>query len=170
MFLLKQRKNKEKHHKSSLQSHPVPKLALQQKNQTNQRIHGEENNQFFQTCENRWEDSFYSSIPLHRIFISEKQKDRWFELMKDQKYAQFTGEFLTLEDCKKRGMNAPFGAGLTKRAYQLNVSAFLNASKQYLMNNDSWESNKFDLDAEALIRFFSIASLFGLIANSIPSS
>ena len=106
----------------------------------------EENNQFFQTCENRWEDSFYSSIPLHRIFISEKQKDRWFELMKDQKYAQFTGEFLTSEDCKKRGMNAPFGAGLTKRAYQLNVSAFLNASKQYLMNNDSWESNKFDLE------------------------
>ena len=66
--------------------------------------------------------------------------------MKDQKYPQFTGEFLTSEDCKKRGMNAPFGDGLTKRAYQLNVSAFLNASKQYLMNNDSWESNKFDLE------------------------
>ena len=51
-----------------------------------------------------------------------------------------------LQRIVKRGMNAPFGAGLTKRAYQLNVSAFLNASKQYLMNNDSWESNKFDLE------------------------
>ena len=61
----------------------------------------EENNQFFQTCENRW-DSFYYSIPLNRIFISEKQKDRWFELMKDQKYAQFTGEFLTQKIVKKR--------------------------------------------------------------------
>ena len=61
-----------------------------------------------------------------------------------KKYAQFTGKFLA-EDCKKRGMNVPFGVGLTKQAYQLNVSAFLNASKQYLVNNDSWESNKFDL-------------------------
>ncbi len=97
-----------------------------------------ENNLFFPDCENAWNRSFYFPLPLHRIFISEKQKERWFALKIDPQNSRFLDEYLSVKECNKMGIDAPFGAGITKQAYQLDVSSFLSASQALLQKNGLW--------------------------------
>ena len=106
----------------------------------------EENTRFFPEFEQAWGKSFYGPLLLHRIFISEKQKNRWFELKQDSKYVEFLGDFLHSEKCASIQIQAPFGAGITKRAFQLDVAGFLTASRKHLEIIGAWCTSSYRED------------------------
>ena len=103
-----------------------------------------ENDLFFPPYELAWNKSFYSPLALHRIFTSEKQKNRWLELKQDSKFKGFIGDYLTKEKCKRLEIIAPFGAGITRQAFQLDVASFLTASRKYLESIGAWGSSSWE--------------------------
>jgi glycine oxidase len=102
-----------------------------------------ENELFFRQCERAWGSNFYRSIPLHRLFISEKQKDTWNEMEKKSDFIQFQDGQWSTAHYEEMGIQAPLGAGITKNAWQLDVPSFLQASKDYLIANKAWKNSAF---------------------------
>ena len=103
-----------------------------------------ENELFFRQCERAWKKNFYRSIPLHRLFISEKQKNTWNEMEKNSDFISFQNGQLNSVQYQKMGIQAPHGGGITKNAWQLDVSGFLKASKDYLIAIKAWKNSSFE--------------------------
>ena len=101
------------------------------------------NDSFYNRYAKAWGKSFYKAITLHRIFISKKQQANWRMKEKDSIAGLYTGKFLSSVDWAKKGLHAPHGSGITKNAYQLDVSSFLQASREKLQSVDAWESSSF---------------------------
>jgi hypothetical protein len=101
------------------------------------------NQSFYHHCEQAWAKSFYKPISFHRIFKSKKQQFIWSVKQSDSIAGLYTGKFLSSEDWEKKGLYAPHGTGLTKSSYQLDVSSFLQKSREKLQSVDAWESGSF---------------------------
>jgi hypothetical protein len=103
-----------------------------------------ENELFFRQCERSWGSDFYRSIPLHRLFVSEKQKNAWNEMEKNPDFFLFQNGQLNSDQYQKMGIQARLGGGITKNAWQLDVSRFLKASKDYLIAIKAWKNSSFE--------------------------
>lgn len=103
-----------------------------------------ENQKFFRSCEQAWSQKFYSSLPLHRIFISEKQKGIWQDLKEHSDFKKFAGDIKSSAYYQKLEVHAKLGAGITTDAWQLDVFAFLRASRDILTVTNSMDSVLFD--------------------------
>ena len=104
-----------------------------------------ENELFFHQCERAWGKTFYRSIPLHRIFISQKQKSTWNEMEKNPDLSEFQNGQWSTAHFQEMGIQAPLGAGITKNAWQLDVPRFLQASKDYLLKKKAWKNSSFEM-------------------------
>ena len=104
-----------------------------------------ENELFFQQCERAWGKTFYRSIPLQRIFISQKQKKIWNEMEKNPDFNEFQNGQWSTAHFQKMGIQAPLGAGITKNAWQLDVPRFLQASKDCLLKKKAWKNSSFEM-------------------------
>jgi glycine/D-amino acid oxidase-like deaminating enzyme len=104
-----------------------------------------ENELFFQQCERAWGKTFYRSIPLHRIFISQKQKNTWNEIERNPDFSEFQNGQRSTSHYEEMSIQAPFGAGITKNAWQLDVPHFLQASKDYLTRKKAWKNSPFEM-------------------------
>ncbi len=102
-----------------------------------------ENESFFTQCERTWGKKFYKSIPLHRLFISEKQKEIWNGMEKNSDFNQFQNGQLSSAHYQKMGIQARLGSGITKNAWQLDVPSFLEASKDALIAINAWKNSSF---------------------------
>jgi len=103
-----------------------------------------ENELFFRQCERSWGSDFYRSIALHRLFISEKQKKSWKEMEKNPDFFLFQNGQLNSDQYQKMGIQARLGGGITKNAWQLDVSRFLKASKDYLIAIKALKNSSFE--------------------------
>ncbi|MDG1325524.1 MAG: FAD-dependent oxidoreductase [Opitutales bacterium] len=103
-----------------------------------------ENELFFRQCERAWGRKFYQTIPLHRLFMSEKQKKAWNEMEKNSDFISFQNGQWNSVQYQKIGILAEHGGGITKNAWQLDVPSFLGASKEYLIANNSWRNSAFE--------------------------
>ena len=99
-----------------------------------------ENKLFFSSLEKAWSESFYKSINLHRIFKTEQQRNLWVKKLNHSIANIFTGSIISSVAWEKQKVLAPFGSGITKNAYKLDVKKFLKTSKDVLKSADSWES------------------------------
>ena len=78
------------------------------------------------------------------VFLNLKNNSLiWSIKQSDSIAGLYTGKFLSSEDWEKKGLHAPHGSGLTKSAYQLDVSSFLQKSREKLQSVDAWESGSF---------------------------
>jgi glycine/D-amino acid oxidase-like deaminating enzyme len=103
------------------------------------------NQLFYGQLEQRWEKDLYTSLALHRIFKSEKQKSIWKKKSTTQEFAAFFGKQIGRKEYEKVGIQADYGGGITRQTFRLDVSGFLSSSKEYLESIDSWSGEKFDL-------------------------
>ena len=101
------------------------------------------NESFYHNCEQSWGKLFYKPISLHRIFKSKKQQSIWSIKRRDTIAGLYTGKFTSSVDWKTKGLHAPHGSGLTKNAYQLDVTTFLEKSREKLHSINAWESGSF---------------------------
>ena len=104
----------------------------------------EANQLFYGQLEQKWKKDLYTSLALHRIFKSEKQRSAWHNKSLNPQIASFFGKQIGRKEYEKVGIQADYGGGITQQAFRLDVSTFLSLSKEYLESTNSWSREKFD--------------------------
>lgn len=97
---------------------------------------------FFRSMEEQSGESLYKKFLLHRIFVSEKQRDLWIDKTKDIAFRQFARTVETSKACEKLGLEAPLGAG-TQLANRLDFPLFLKLSEDKLRQAGCWQQGVF---------------------------
>ena len=85
-------------------------------------------------------DKFYEELTLHRVFRNQKQADIWNSSEGRLSKFQIKGVPLLSHDLR---VEAPYGLVQTK-CLRLNVTKFLEFSKQSLIESGNWNQQKFD--------------------------
>ena len=80
---------------------------------------------------------------LHRIFVSEKQRNLWTNKSKDSTFRKYARSVETRKACEKLGLKAPLGAG-TQLASRLNFPLFLKLSEEKLKQAGCWQEGIFE--------------------------
>jgi glycine oxidase len=101
-----------------------------------------ESQNFFRSIEEESGESLYEKFLLHRIFVSEKQRDLWIDKSQDSVFRQFARTVETREACEKLGLEAPLGAG-TQLANRLDFPLFLKLSEDKLRQVGCWQDGIF---------------------------
>ena len=87
--------------------------------------------------------SLYEEFLLHRIFVSEKQRNLWIDKSQDSAFRKYARSIETREACEKLGLEAPLGAG-TQLANRLDFPIFLKLSEDKLRQAGCWQDGIFE--------------------------
>ena len=98
---------------------------------------------FFHSIEKEAGQTLYEEFLLHRIFISEKQRDLWLDKSQDSTFRKYARSVETRKSCEKLGLEAPLGAG-TQWANRLDFPLFLKLSEHKLRQAGCWQDGLFE--------------------------
>jgi glycine/D-amino acid oxidase-like deaminating enzyme len=98
---------------------------------------------FYREAESILSSNFLHHQPIYRPFFSLEEQNEWMAKEGDEAYALFLDKVLP-QSMGKYGIQDTFGGLLLKGGGYLDVPAFLQASKQYLMNGHAYIEEAFD--------------------------
>ncbi|MBT3637004.1 MAG: FAD-binding oxidoreductase [Opitutae bacterium] len=102
-----------------------------------------ESQRFFRSIEKETGTSLYGEFLLHRVFVSEKQRDLWLEKSKAPVFRRYARSVERRKACEKLGLVAPLGAG-TQLANRLDFPLFLKLSENMLRQAGCWQEGIFE--------------------------
>jgi len=97
---------------------------------------------FFRSIGQEAGQSLTGEFLLHRIFVSEKQRNLWIDKSQDSTFRKYARSVETREACEELGLEAPLGAG-TQLASRLNFPLFLKLSEDKLKQAGCWKESAF---------------------------
>ena len=100
---------------------------------------------FFRSIGQEAGQSLTGEFLLHRIFVSEKQRNLWIDKSQDSTFRKYARSVETREACEELGLEAPLGAG-TQLASRLNFPLFLKLSEDKLKQAGCWQEGIFEED------------------------
>lgn len=101
-----------------------------------------ENERFLRPWEEELGHPLLKKFVLHRIFVSEDQRDLWIEKMGRPDFRRYAQAIETAQAYENHGFEAPLGGG-SQLAHRLDFSSLLKHSKEKLRQQDAWQDGRF---------------------------
>ena len=100
---------------------------------------------FYNSIENKLGEKLFSNHSLYRVFSSIEEQNNWSLKQTISPYSNFMGENISKDDLFNKIIR-PFGVGKVEHAGRLDVTKYVNESRNYFKNKGAFLNSAFNYE------------------------